>query len=234
MKSLYYCKFLLLSVVPLVKSDAMIFHDEVEKMSKEVENVRMLRRRFVEHIDEMTGSISTLEPMSEIRTEGDVTRVIVNCNKGESAMACKNRILDSVSEGCLRFIHYLRDANAYAVEIKISNLNELDDMEEDPIRETMHLPESLQIHSGRSLQSGNQAIPFGIDLVRAREAWERFDTKGENVRVCGKFLQFRDVSLPMMVVVSKLIESFAVFPISHGHRCIERPRRPRSIVWSRK
>jgi hypothetical protein len=52
------------------------------------------------------------------RKEGEVTGVIMNCLEGESAMACKNRILDSASQGSLRFIHFLQEAHAYTAEIK--------------------------------------------------------------------------------------------------------------------
>lgn len=121
------------------------------------------------------------------RTEGSITRVMLNCNDGETKLVCKNRILDSVPEGCLRFLHYLREVNTFAVEVKESCLDDLDDVQEDPVRETLHIPDSLEIHHGRELQSG-QVVPYGIDLVRAREAWTQFGVKGENVRVCGEYL----------------------------------------------
>ncbi|KAL3924230.1 MAG: hypothetical protein SGILL_001176 [Bacillariaceae sp.] len=118
------------------------------------------------------------------RSNGDVSRVIASCDSAESPLACKNRLLNTAADGSLRFIHYLQESHAYASEIKTSHLGDIEGLQEDPIRETMHLPESLEILHGRDLQSSSQTIPYGVDLVRAREAWEEFGTKGENVRVC--------------------------------------------------
>ena len=126
----------------------------------------------------------SLELEMNTRTEGDVSRVIMNCLDNESAMVCKNRLLDTAAEGTIRFIHYLQEANAYAVEIKTSHLGDMEDLQEDPVRETMHIPDSLEILHGRDLQTSRQTIPYGVDLVRAREAWSEFGTKGENIRVC--------------------------------------------------
>jgi hypothetical protein len=119
------------------------------------------------------------------KTEGDVTRVIISCRADELKFVCKKRILDSAPEGCLRFVYYLREANAFSVKVKSSCLAALDDLQEDPVRETLHIPDSLEVHHGRDLQSA-QAVPYGINLVRAQEVWSQFGVKGENVRVCGK------------------------------------------------
>ncbi|KAG7366113.1 cold-active serine alkaline protease [Nitzschia inconspicua] len=125
----------------------------------------------------------TLQLESAVRSEGSVTRVMLNCMDDETPLACKKRILDSTSEDCLRFIHCLQEANAFAVEVKASCLDDLDGFIDDPVREMLHIPDSLEIHHSRDLQAG-QALPYGIDLVRAREAWTQFGVKGENVRVC--------------------------------------------------
>jgi hypothetical protein len=123
----------------------------------------------------------------ETRTEGQVSRVIVDCDVGEDSLACKSRILGSVSEDAMRIIHYMRVAHAYAVEVQTSHLDELDDAQEDPVREPMVIEDSIQIHHGRDLQTGGrQYVPYGIDLIKARDAWSQFGVKGENVRVCGK------------------------------------------------
>jgi len=132
---------------------------------------------------EDTRPLSLLD--KKTKSEDSVTRVIVDCAAGEDSLACKDRILTTTSEGCLRLVHYLNTAHAYAVEIKTPHLDELEGMHEDPVRETMHIKESVQVHNGRDLQAGNdQRTPYGIDMVKAKEVWSRFQVKGENVRVC--------------------------------------------------
>ena len=86
-----------------------------------------------------TGSSSLLYPTDE------------QSNIEEDSFDCKNRILGSVTEGALRIIHYLRSAHAYAVEVQTSHLDELDDAQEDPVREPMIIEDSIQVHHGRDL-----------------------------------------------------------------------------------
>lgn len=121
--------------------------------------------------------------------QDEIVRVMVDCNDAakEGAYACKNRILESVPPGTLRIIHYLQTCNAYSVEVKLSHLGELEGVQEDPQRVTMHLPDSIKVIHKRELeQTGDQVTPYGVSMVKAIEVWDQFQTKGENVRVCGK------------------------------------------------
>jgi hypothetical protein len=82
-------------------------------------------------------------------------------------------------------------AHAYAVEIKEAHLYELEDFQVDPQREPMYIKDSVQVHHGRDLQNSQQVTPYGITMVKAKEVWSQFNVKGEDVRVCGKFVRIQ-------------------------------------------
>mmetsp|Transcript_13777 Transcript_13777/g.29031 ORF Transcript_13777/g.29031 Transcript_13777/m.29031 type:complete len:595 (-) Transcript_13777:96-1880(-) len=116
--------------------------------------------------------------------------VIISCKPEEDEFSCKKRILDAVpkdSIGRFRLINYLQLSNAYAAEITDDDTSVLDSLEgdvfADPPRETMHIKDSVKVH--RRLQSSSgQVLPYGIEMVKAMDVWEKYKVKGENVRVC--------------------------------------------------
>mmetsp|Transcript_23241 Transcript_23241/g.25888 ORF Transcript_23241/g.25888 Transcript_23241/m.25888 type:complete len:585 (-) Transcript_23241:98-1852(-) len=118
-------------------------------------------------------------------TNDETIRVMIDCHDKEDYLSCKERILYSIPEsGVIRLTHYLDLTNAWAAEVKdMSTLNKLDDdVQLDRPRETLHIKESIQVH--RKLQSTSQSTPYGIQLVKAKEVWDQYNIKGENVRVC--------------------------------------------------
>lgn len=117
-------------------------------------------------------------------TNDEIIHVMIDCRDKEDDLSCKERIFSSIPEGgVIRLTHYLELPNAWAAEVKdMSTLNKLDDVQLDRPRETLHIKESIQVH--RKLQSSSQSTPYGIQLVKAKEVWERYNIKGENVRVC--------------------------------------------------
>jgi subtilisin family serine protease len=121
-------------------------------------------------------------------TDNDVKHVIITCKKEEEELVCKKRILDAIPKESrdlnFRLNTYLKLPNAYAAEVRgdSSILDALEgDVFADPPRETMHIKESIQVH--RKLQGGQQT-PYGIAMVKAMDVWEKYNNKGENVRVC--------------------------------------------------
>jgi len=125
-------------------------------------------------------------PNGEQPIISNVTHVMIPCQREETELSCKKRIMDAIpqdSKDRLRFTNYLSLPNVHAAEVRGSTsiLDRLDGVVEDPPRETMHIKDSVQVH--RSLQWG-QSIPWGIESVKAREAWTQHKTKGENIRVC--------------------------------------------------
>lgn len=118
---------------------------------------------------------------------GAAKHVIIACKEGEEELACKSRIWAAIPRDYInqfRFNNYLQLANSYACEVSgdLSILDALgDDVAEDPVRQTMHIKESIQVH--RNLQVG-QSTPYGITMVKAKEVWSQYNNKGENVRIC--------------------------------------------------
>lgn len=117
----------------------------------------------------------------------EVKHVMIACKSTENEYSCRNRIWDAIPEEAqdrFRFTNYLQLPNVHAAEIRgdTSILDNLEGVVDDAPRETMHIKDSIQVH--RSLQSSGQAIPYGIEMVKATEVWEKFQTKGENVRIC--------------------------------------------------
>lgn len=117
-------------------------------------------------------------------TNDATIHVMIDCSENEDDLACKARIFDSIpDDSVVRLTNYLELPNAWAAEVKdMSDLDGLDGVMMDRPRETLHIKESIQVH--RNLQSTGQSTPYGIALVKAKEAWEQYNTKGENVRVC--------------------------------------------------
>mmetsp|Transcript_7348 Transcript_7348/g.21365 ORF Transcript_7348/g.21365 Transcript_7348/m.21365 type:complete len:572 (-) Transcript_7348:2075-3790(-) len=117
----------------------------------------------------------------------DIKHVMIACMNGEDELLCKERIMNAIpkdSKDNFRLNGYLQLANAYAAEVRgdDSILDGLYGVVDDPKRETMYIKDSVRVH--RSLQSTGQSIPYGIDLVKARKVWQKYNTKGENVRIC--------------------------------------------------
>mmetsp|Transcript_39746 Transcript_39746/g.95996 ORF Transcript_39746/g.95996 Transcript_39746/m.95996 type:complete len:600 (-) Transcript_39746:124-1923(-) len=140
-----------------------------------------LRRKTTEVIDEVTA------------VQDGRRRIVLHCKPNKVHEVCLKR-LKEFEDGRLTIIHKLHESKAWAVSIgesdedTIKALEEGDffDIESDVIRKPMYIPESLQVEeSGRNLQFWNrQDVPYGIEMVKAQQAWEKFNTKGAGVKVC--------------------------------------------------
>lgn len=117
----------------------------------------------------------------------EIKHIMIGCMEGEDEFSCKERIMNTIPNDekyRFRLNNYLQLVNAYPAEVKgdLSIVDGLYGVAEDPKRESMYIKDSIRVH--RSLQSNGQSIPYGIDMVKAREVWEKYNTKGENVRIC--------------------------------------------------
>lgn len=157
------------------------------------------------------GKTIDLMNLDQPETKHDETvRVMIACKEEEDKNACKRRIgaairnnaamrsgndenaapATAVAAGLqaisvVRFTHYLDFVHAYSVEVhNVSDLNGVEDVQDDKPRETLHIRDSIKVH--RRLQFSSQATPYGIAMVKALEAREKYQTSGENVRICGK------------------------------------------------
>lgn len=126
------------------------------------------------------------EPQEEIK------RVVIKCKRDMKQDECLEQLVRSVPENSFKVVHALKGGgkgvNSLAVEIKTSKMNQVTglgfDVEEDPIREPFYIKESIE-HHHRDLQGASQVVPYGIDLVKAREVWaSTYNATGDGVTVC--------------------------------------------------
>lgn len=131
----------------------------------------------------LLGSPGTLSKKSEV----EVKRVVIKCKKGMTQDKCLEQLVKSVPGNSIKVVHALKGLSSLAVVIKTSKMEQVKamgfDVKEDPIREPLYIKDSIEYHH-RDLQSASQVIPYGIDLVKAREVWSSYGVKGEGVKVC--------------------------------------------------
>lgn len=115
--------------------------------------------------------------------EGHV-RLVVKCHSYQDMGECLDLIVHIVTDDSLKVMHYLKKAHSYAITVGEEFEEELENEFEaykDPERYPLHIPESLELHPHRKLA---QTTPYGINMVKAVEAWTQFGTDGDGVRVC--------------------------------------------------
>ena len=117
--------------------------------------------------------------------------------KKKKIVKCKDRAEDKCKhelEGAgTTIVHDIKGTKYFSVlvdeeeELTILALDDVEAVQDDPerflsyIQEEEEEEESASSSHHRVLQ---QIVPAGVDLVRARELWERFGSKGEGVKVC--------------------------------------------------
>ncbi|KAL3938539.1 MAG: hypothetical protein SGBAC_006574 [Bacillariaceae sp.] len=120
-------------------------------------------------------------------------RIVLHCLPNKVHEDCLHHLKEFENDGKLTVIHKLHESKAWACSVGESDedtMKALDDgkffdVESDVIRTPMYIPESLQVETGRNLQFWNrQEVPYGIEMVKAQQAWEKFNTRGAGVKVC--------------------------------------------------
>jgi hypothetical protein len=114
---------------------------------------------------------------------------IVKC-KGYSEDKCKSEL----EAAGTTIVHDIKGTKYFSVlvdeeeELTIGALNDVEGMEDDPERSLSYIQEeeeeeeeSVSSSHHRALE---QIVPTGVDLVRARELWDQFGSKGEGVKIC--------------------------------------------------
>lgn len=112
-------------------------------------------------------------------------RAVLHCDSIVDLDNCWEEISDMGQD--IRLIHRLHKIRALAIETDKSTLEDLESagfpITQDTVRETLAVDESLQ-YLPRHLLGGGQQVPYGVDLIRARDVWKKYGVRGENVRVC--------------------------------------------------
>jgi subtilisin family serine protease len=111
---------------------------------------------------------------------------IVKC-KDHSEDKCKSEL----EAAGTTIVHDIKGTKYFSVlvdeeeELTIGALNDVEGMENDPKRSLSYIDEeeeeSVSSSHHRALE---QIVPTGVDLVRARELWDQFGSKGEGVKIC--------------------------------------------------
>jgi hypothetical protein len=118
---------------------------------------------------------------SSPKNETGIVRVMFNCRKEESKSACEARIR-VIPEDSFSIVYYLAIPHAYSLAVNSSYVDDLEGIEDDPPRYMVNAVDSSPMR--RRLQA--QAIPYGVNMVKAPSVWSKYNTKGKGVRVCGK------------------------------------------------
>jgi hypothetical protein len=115
--------------------------------------------------------------------------------KKKKIVKCKNLTEDKckseLEAAGTTIVHDIKGTKYFAVlvdeeeELTICALDDVEGMQDDPERFLSYIQEeeSVSHHHQRVLQL-EQMVPPGVDLVRARELWELFGSKGEGTKVC--------------------------------------------------
>jgi len=120
-------------------------------------------------------------------------RIVVHCQPHKLHEQCLER-LKEFEDGRIEIIHKLHESQAWAASVGESDeetMKALDegnffDIVSDVVRKPMYIQESLRVEdSRRYLQFWNsQSVPYGIDMVKAQQVWEKYNVRGAGVKVC--------------------------------------------------
>jgi hypothetical protein len=165
-------------------------------------NLRFLSLAFLLHVFSPSVYASDEEDRNFLRrntvTEDKIDishqriRIVLHCNPERTQAECLVR-LKQFDHDTLTIVHKLDEAKAWAVSVGESDEVTMEALEEgnyfdiysDPIRMPMYIKESVQVEEGRNLQFwSRQQVPYGIEMVKAQEAWETYGARGAGVKVC--------------------------------------------------
>ena len=159
----------------------ILFSSTTAQVDNETHILR--RGRGAQEADDST---SGLLPLRTRGQNDEIRRIVVKCQEDQDQEECLENIIGAAPKGSVKVMHKLNRANSFAISVKSSGIGDIDnlgfDMYDDPIRQPLHIKESIQLH--RELQYFGQATPYGIDMVKAQEVWDQFGVKGNGVKVC--------------------------------------------------
>ncbi len=111
-------------------------------------------------------------------------RKIVTCKKDTSEETCKKNLLAAgvvlVSDmPNTPFFAVCIDAEERA--LVLAGLSDVASVEDDPLRTLSYIPTSEVV---KPMQTSEQVIPYGVELVKAPEFWDMYGKRGEGMKVC--------------------------------------------------
>ena len=124
------------------------------------------------------------------RFESDCFRSLMELNGSQVPSGATETAAVARAAG-LRMVHEFKGTNLFAIEVPEENLEEIDasirsaphvvSVTPDPERFVSELPGSVRILNGASQ---DEMVPYGVDLVRARDVWRKYGDRGGGATVC--------------------------------------------------
>lgn len=116
----------------------------------------------------------------------DGTKKIVQCKDGVVEEDCKQALVD---EG-VEVVSDMPHTSFFAICVDsqeevdlVAKLTNVEGVEDDPPRTLSYVPGS-DVERDLQQRGAQQLVPYGIDLVNAREFWGQYGAQGEGVTVC--------------------------------------------------
>jgi subtilisin family serine protease len=110
---------------------------------------------------------------------------IVQCKDGVPEEDCKSTLVDQgieVVSDMPKTPYFSICAYSQEEVDLVAELTSVEDVEDDPPRTLSYVRGSEKLV--RQLQFNEQVVPYGVDLVKAREFWGEYRAQGEGVTVC--------------------------------------------------
>ena len=118
-------------------------------------------------------------------------RIVIQCNPEWTMQQCVDHLRSVVSAQNIRIIHKntAGGINRLAISINASMIPQLLDsgfqMYEEHRRDPLFVIDSAsRPHDSRRMQTDSQTVPYGIDMVQARQVWQLYGVRGSNVTLC--------------------------------------------------
>jgi serine protease len=142
-----------------------------------------------------------MSPYSSLRQRdnSETKRVFVKCREGnhQNCYGSLNRTTRMMDPSSMTRMYYdFPDLDTFVMEVAteeellaLQNDPNIEEIVEDAPRYPMHLPGSVKPYRPqkssnlRKLQSPPQQIPYGVEMVKAPEAWS-YGIRGAGVKVC--------------------------------------------------
>ncbi len=125
---------------------------------------------------------SIMERRPKLKCDG--IQKIVQCKGGIAEEVCKEELLNHG----VAIVSDMQNTMFFAVCVStqealdhVAKLARVEAVEDNPPRTLSYLHESNIL---RNLQFGDPIVPYGVDLVKAREFWALYGAKGAGIKVC--------------------------------------------------
>lgn len=128
--------------------------------------------------------------LSSRQSDSTLDRYVLHCPDTLALDDCWEVAQEMGTIAPLYKVHNLSASHSLAIETNFDNIQLLESagfwISKDTERETLELSGSLKFHhhGRRTLEENEQELGYHMDMIRAKEAWERFNVTGKGIKVC--------------------------------------------------